>query len=251
MPAEGVYFSPSGKKTFIPLENNPDVFTPLIHDLGISPELGFYDVYSLDEPALLSLIPRPALALIFITPSPMYHQVRAQDGTRLAHDGVTYAGSGPGEPVTWFRQTIGNACGLYALIHAVANGEAREFVSKGSLMDRLLEKAEPLGWEERAAVLYESEELEEAHMKAARRGDTYVPPAEEKPGYHFIAFVRGKDGHLWELEGGSDGPVDRGVLGEGEDMLSEGALERGVKRFIGFADGNLEFSVVALAKKEE
>ncbi|OHE90957.1 ubiquitin carboxyl-terminal hydrolase, family 1 [Colletotrichum orchidophilum] len=252
MPAEGVYFTPSGNKTFIPLENNPDVFTSLIHDLGISPSLGFFDVYSLDDASLLSLVPRPALALIFISPAPMYYQVRAADDTRLAkEDGVTYAGAGPDEPVIWFRQTIGNACGLYALIHAVGNGPAREFVREGSLLDALLNEAEPLTWEKRADVLYQSEALEEAHMKAAREGDTVAPPAEEKPGYHFIAFVKGKDGHLWELEGGSDGPVDRGLLGDGEDMLSEEALERGVKRFIGFADGNLEFSIVALAKREE
>ncbi|KAF9870222.1 ubiquitin carboxyl-terminal hydrolase, family 1 [Colletotrichum karsti] len=250
MPADGVYITPEGKKVVIPLENNPDVFTSLVHDLGVSPDLGFFDVYSLDEPALLSLVPRPALALIFISPAPMYYQVRAEDGTRSAKDGVTYAGAGPDEPVIWFRQTIGNACGLYALIHAVGNGEAREYVREGSLVDRLLKEAEPLRWEERADVLYKSEELEEAHMRAARRGDTAAPPAEEKPGYHFIAFVKGKDGHLWELEGGSDGPVDRGLLEEGDDMLSERALERGVKRFLGFADGNLEFSIVALAKKE-
>ncbi|WQF87001.1 Putative peptidase C12, ubiquitin carboxyl-terminal hydrolase [Colletotrichum destructivum] len=251
MPADGVYFSPTGKKTFIPLENNPDVFTSLIHDLGISSSLGFFDVYSLDEPALLALVPRPALALIFIAPAPMYYSVRAADGTRTAtEDGITYKGAGPQEPVTWFRQTIGHACGLYALFHAVGSGEAREFVTEGSLMDRLLKEAEPLGWEARADVLYRSEELEEAHMKAARRGDTAAPSGEEPVGYHFIAFVKGRDGHLWELEGGSDGPVDRGLLEEGEDMLSEGALERGVKKFLSYADGNLEFSIIALAKTE-
>ncbi|KAK2018665.1 ubiquitin carboxyl-terminal hydrolase, family 1 [Colletotrichum eremochloae] len=251
MPADGVYYSPTGKKTFIPLENNPDVFTSLVHDLGVSPSLGFFDVYNLDEPALLDLVPRPALALIFISPAPMYYQVRAADGTRSAkEDGVTYEGAGPGEPVTWFLQTIGNACGLYALIHAVGNGEAREFVTEGSLLDGLLKEAEPLRWEARADVLYKSEELEEAHMRAARKGDTAPPPAEERPGYHFIAFVKGQDGHLWELEGGSDGPVDRGLLEEGEDMLNEGALKKGVRKFLNYADGNLEFSIVALAKRE-
>ncbi|KAK2025423.1 cysteine proteinase [Colletotrichum zoysiae] len=252
MPADGVHLSPTGKKTLIPLENNPDVFTSLVHDLGVSPSLGFFDVYSLDEPALLDAVPRPALALIFIAPAPMYHRVRAADGTRTAReDGVTYEGSGAGEPVTWFRQTIGNACGLYALIHAVGNGEARAFVTRGSLLDGLLREAEPLRWEARAGVLYGSSELEEAHTRAARKGDTAPPPpAEERSGHHFIAFVKGRDGHLWELEGGSDGPVGRGLLEEGEDMLSERALEKGVKRFLNHADGNLEFSIVALAKRE-
>ena len=69
----GVYIDPNGKKTFIPLENNPEVFTELVHKLGVSPKLGFYDVYSLDDLDLLSLIPRPVHALIFISPADVYH----------------------------------------------------------------------------------------------------------------------------------------------------------------------------------
>ena len=34
------------------------------------------------------------------------------------------------EPVIWFRQTINNACGLYAILHAISNGEARKYISK-------------------------------------------------------------------------------------------------------------------------
>lgn len=63
----GVYINSKGKKTFVPLENNPEVFTDLIHRLGLTPELGCYDVYSIDEPDLLSMVPRPAHALIFIS----------------------------------------------------------------------------------------------------------------------------------------------------------------------------------------
>lgn len=34
------------------------------------------------------------------------------------------------EPVMWFRQTINNACGLYAILHAISNGEARKYIRK-------------------------------------------------------------------------------------------------------------------------
>ncbi|KAI9875043.1 MAG: ubiquitinyl hydrolase 1 [Pleopsidium flavum] len=49
----------STRKTFVPLENNPEVMSHLVHQLGISPKLGFYDVYSIDDPELLALIPAP------------------------------------------------------------------------------------------------------------------------------------------------------------------------------------------------
>ncbi|KAK4495653.1 hypothetical protein PRZ48_012921 [Zasmidium cellare] len=240
----GVYIS-GGKKTFIPLENNPEVFTDLIQRLGISPELEFYDVYSIDEPELLSFIPRPAHALIFISPADVYHRVRAKyQGPKE----ITYDKSGEEEPVMWFKQTIGHACGLYSLVHAVGNGSAKQFIAPNSLMDRLLKEALPLKRVPRADVLYNSEELEKAHMASAVKGQSSAPQASEPNGYHFITFVKGKDGHLWELEGSWD-PIDHGPLGEDGDVLSEKALELGVRKFQREAQGNLEFSIVALATR--
>lgn len=56
------------RKVFVPLENNPDVMSDLAHKLGLSSELKFHDVYSLTDPDLLALVPRPAQALLFIYP---------------------------------------------------------------------------------------------------------------------------------------------------------------------------------------
>ncbi|KAM0439570.1 hypothetical protein ACHAPT_000662 [Fusarium lateritium] len=234
----------NGKKTFIPLENNPEVFNKLIHNLGVSEKLGFYDVYSVDEPDLLAMIPRPVHALIFITPAPMYYRVRENDpGSKE----LTYDGSGPDEPVTWFKQTIGHACGLIALLHSVSNGSAKEFIVPGSDLDNLLRQAIPLKPLPRADLLYNSAELEKAHMDAAVTGDSKAPASQEPVGYHFISFVRGGDGHLYDLEGSWDGPIDRGVLADDEDLLSDKALEATVKKFTKVAEGNLEFSIIALS----
>ena len=88
-------------------------------------------------------------------------------------------------------------------------------------------------------------------MKAARTGDSHTPAASDFAELHFIAFTKGKDGHLWELEGATDGPVDRGQLNDDEDMLSERALKNGVKRFLEVSNGNPNFSIVALARKDD
>ncbi|KAI8722314.1 Ubiquitin carboxyl-terminal hydrolase [Fusarium sp. LHS14.1] len=234
----------NGKKVFIPLENNPEVFNKLIHNLGVSEKLGFYDVYSVDEPDLLAMIPRPVHALIFITPTPMYYRVRENDP---GSEELTYDGSGPDEPVTWYKQTIGNACGLIALLHSVSNGSAKEFIVPGSDLDNLLKQALPLKPLPRADLLYNSAELEKAHMAAAVTGDTVAPASQEPVGYHFISFVKGENGHLYDLEGGWGGPIDRGALADDEDLLSDKALEATVKKFTNAADGNLEFSIIALA----
>jgi ubiquitin carboxyl-terminal hydrolase L3 len=119
--------TPIYRKHFIPLESNPTIFTRLVHALGGSKSLSFHDVYSLTDWDLLSLIPRPVFALILAFPtSPAYEQQKAL----FEAEREDYNGSGEGEDVMWFRQTINNACGLYAVLHAVCNGEAQRFMGK-------------------------------------------------------------------------------------------------------------------------
>jgi ubiquitin carboxyl-terminal hydrolase L3 len=133
---------PKGRKAFVPLgtapptdgetltnrsatENNPEVMTSLVHKLGLSPTLAFHDVWSIDDPEMLSFVPRPASALLLVFPvSNNYEQFRMQEDA----DKAVYEGKGEGEPVVWYKQTIRNACGLIGILHAVSNGGARNFV---------------------------------------------------------------------------------------------------------------------------
>ncbi|RHZ71123.1 hypothetical protein CDV55_101294 [Aspergillus turcosus] len=239
--------APSTNKAFVPLENNPEVMSHLVHQLGLPPTLGFTDVYSIDEPDLLAFVPRPSHALLLVFPvSPAYEATRVTEDAPLPE----YTGSGPGEPVMWFKQTIRNACGLIGLLHAVANGEPRKHVLPGSDLETLLREAEPLGPIARADLLYESKALESAHADAARLGDTAAPRAEENVDLHFVAFVKGSDGRLWELDGRRKGPLERGRLADDEDALSEKALELGVRRFLkteaAVGTPDLRFSLVSL-----
>jgi ubiquitin carboxyl-terminal hydrolase L3 len=124
MPAK-VSDPPKHRKHFIPLESNPQVFTGLIHRLGVSRSLSFHDVLSLDDSELLSLVPRPVYALILVFPT---SETYKQEKTEAENSRSTYTGYGPAEDVMFFKQTINNACGLYAILHAVSNGQARNFI---------------------------------------------------------------------------------------------------------------------------
>ncbi len=115
-------------KHFIPLESNPDVFTELIHSLGISTSLSFHDVLSLDDPELLAFLPRPVHALILVFPTTEAYEQRVEVEDSEAEDCLE--GGEVGE-VVFFRQTINNACGLYAILHAVFNSEARGNFGEG------------------------------------------------------------------------------------------------------------------------
>jgi len=113
---------------------------------------------------------------------------------------------------------------------------------------KLLADAIPLKPADRAELVESSDSLESAHQSAANEGSSEVPDAEADVDLHYICFVKSsKNSHLYELDGGRKGPLDRGYLKPDEDVLSEKALGV-VKSFIGRECGkNINFSMVALA----
>ncbi|KAJ4301640.1 ubiquitinyl hydrolase 1 [Kalmusia sp. IMI 367209] len=241
--------APRTGKSFIPLENNPEVMTTLVHKLGLSNKLAFHDVFSIDEPELLAFVPRPAYALLLIFPvNETFAKFRAQED----QDRSEYQGSGPDEEVIWYKQTIHNACGLMGLLHSVSNGTARSHIDPDSSLAKLIRDVIPLKPDERADLLYASEALETAHRSAATKGDTAAPVAEAEVDLHFVCFVKSQNNHLWEMDGARKGPLDRGQLAADEDVLSDKALDLGVRSFLkreaaaGGAD--LRFSLIVLAE---
>ncbi|KAF3003650.1 ubiquitinyl hydrolase 1 [Curvularia kusanoi] len=240
---------PAGKKRFIPLENNPEVMSSLVHKLGLSEKLAFHDVFSIDEPELLAFVPRPAHALLLVFPvSETYERFRREEDK----DRSEYAGSGADEEVIWYKQTIGNACGLIGLLHGVSNGAARANIQPNSDLAKLVHDAIPLKPTERADLLYESEALESAHQNAAGGGDTSAPDSEDNVDLHYVCFVKSQDNNLWELDGRRKGPLNRGKLSADEDVLSEKALDLGVRSFLKreseAGGGDLRFSLITLAE---
>ena len=211
------------------VENNPDVMTRLGYRLGLSPSYAFYDVLSLTEPGLLEFLPRPCRAVLFTFPT-------SEASEKFFHEEEAtlspYDGSGPGESVLWYHQTIGNACGLIGLLHCTTNLEP-DAILPGSILERVAKEGSLLKPADRAQMLYNSNELEAAHAEAAQQGDSIAPLVEEYLDTHaFIAFVKDDKGQLWELEGRRKGPVKRGILDRTEDLLSEKALSLGPRAYV-------------------
>ena len=158
-----------------------------------------------------------------------------------------YQSFGPTEPVLWIKQTIGHACGLMAFLHSISNGVGmRDYITPGSKLDHLFQKAIHLPPKARSDLLYNSDFIESEHMNAAITGDSNVPSPEDPNELHFIAFVKSDDGNLWELNGGMPGPLDHGPLDSEEDVLSQKALDRTVRQFLSGVDTDIRHSIVAL-----
>lgn len=124
-------------------------------------------------------------------------------------------------------------------------------VEPNSALDKLLKEATPLDPAARAKLLETSQSLAQAHHSAATQGDTAAPQAQDDVDLHYVCFVKGDDGTLWELDGRRKGPLARGTLDEGEDVLSEKALTLGPQRFIERGGEDIRFSSVALAAAGE
>ncbi|EQL32388.1 hypothetical protein BDFG_05402 [Blastomyces dermatitidis ATCC 26199] len=188
------------KKHYIPLESDPEIFTGLMHDLGMSSSLKFVDVCLLEDEEL-GLVQRPVLALILILPScPAYNQCMIE--------GQTIANRTE-EGVVWLKQTINNACGLYAILHAVCNVSALH----------QLTKLEPPN---RTKYLEDSEEICRAYVKAAQKGASDIPIAKDEVDHHYICFVTHSN-QLYKLDGDINGSISQGFLAEGEDILTGSA----------------------------
>lgn len=139
---------------------------------------------------------------------------------------------------------------LYFLAQAVFlryNIGSNEYTEKPSDLNTLLETAEPLEPVSRAQLLEKTPALATAHREAASQGATEAPEASDDVDLHYVCFVRGDDGTLWELDGRRKGPLNRGQLESGEDVLSEKALTWGPRKFLEREGADLRFSAVALA----
>ena len=91
-----------------PIESNPEIFTELAHGIGLSKSLAFRDIWALDSDSI-AFLQRPVHALVLVYPTDNNYEQN-----RLAREADQ--GSVADQEVTWFKQTIYNACGLYGYI---------------------------------------------------------------------------------------------------------------------------------------
>jgi ubiquitin carboxyl-terminal hydrolase L3 len=127
-------------------------------------------------------------------------------------------------------------------------------IATDSTLDKLRKAAIPLPTAERSQLVERNPALAQAHQAAAAQGDTPAPDARDDVDLHYVCFVRTEDpelqgaGILWELDGRRKGPLKRGNLAPGEDVLSERALTIGPLKFLEREGADLRFSAVALAQ---
>ncbi|OWF42839.1 ubiquitin carboxyl-terminal hydrolase-like [Mizuhopecten yessoensis] len=218
---------------WIPLESNPDVLNKYIAKLGVPTEWQFQDIYGLD-PDLLAMVSQPVVAVMLLYP--ITEKSKATPIGTFEEDSKSE---------TYFvKQTIGNACGTVAIVHALANNKEKiQFIDEkpfASFLKSTLDKSP----EERATCLGTDESMGAAHDDSAHEGQTKAPSADEKVNTHFVAFVC-KDGKLYEMNGSNPSPTFHGDTTP--DTLLQDSVNV-VKKFMERDPTELNFTLMALSK---
>lgn len=233
----------STERSVIPLESNPEVFTQFAHKLGLDESHEFVDIYSLTDPDLLGFVPRPVKALILLFP--LNEVFESEKNLRV--DGNTELKTTDGDQPVWFKQTIRNACGLYGILHSLANNE--ELLKTDSRLLNFLKS------NQRDNGQYADEitddfvvSLSEDNAERFRQGQTQAPENGEVD-LHFITFVE-HNGKIYELDGRR--PSGARLLGvtQDKDLLGQSLVSDRVQWYMDNAaeESKLNFSLLGLAQ---
>ncbi|CAL5014292.1 unnamed protein product [Urochloa decumbens] len=165
-----------------PLESSPEVFNQFMWSLGVpEDEAEFHDVYGLDADAL-DMVPQPVLAVILCFPDPPQNESYTSDLRLSCGEKETQ------DQVYFIKQieSLGNACGTIALIHAVGNSSSGINLVENSCLDLFFKSTTSMDPYERALFLEKDDTMASAHSLAASAGVTELCDVVEE---HYICFV--------------------------------------------------------------
>ena len=140
------------------------------------------------------------------------------------------------------EQHAANACGTVAMLHSIVNMAKSEpdLVAKDSFIQKFIDETKDLNAHDRGKYLKGNKTLESAHKDAVEKGETQ---AEEEVMTHFVAFVE-VDGHLYELDGRKDFPINHGEC-KAEELLPKSC--EAIKTFMSRDPDEIKFTIMALA----
>lgn len=230
---------------WLPLESNPEIMNRYIENLGINTDkFEFNDIYGLDE-ELLAMVAKPVIAVMLLFPiTKEYKAFKEEQSAKIDAEGQTLS------PNLYFtKQTIHNACGTVAIIHALANNKDSLQIDGEKPFGKFLTATANMTPLERAAYLMQDDQMMSAHFDVAQEGQTETPDIDAELDLHFIAFIE-KDGHLYEMDGGSgkDYPINHGPVTPAL-LLEESS--KVVKKFMAINPNENRYTLIALSAKNQ
>ena len=235
-------------RNVVPLESDPEIFSSLSYKLGLSPILAYHDVFSITEPDLLALIPQPVYAVIMLFPlGKNYESYRKQTDENKEYNNNNLAN------VKWYKQTLGNGCGFYAILHAISN-ILDDFIIQDLILRRNLLSYLKSGISvDEISKLVENLEENVDLGSNYSHGQTQAPSSDDDIYIHFVTFIKGKDNHLYELDGRRKGPIDLGNSTPTDNILDDPHLKEKVQFYMDNAEeeNKHQFALLALGPTQD
>jgi ubiquitin carboxyl-terminal hydrolase L3 len=123
------------------------------------------------------MVPQPVKAVLMLFPiTSATEDARHQQEANLKESGQELSSN------LWFtKQTVSNACGTVAMLHAFANADVK--YKPGSFLEKFMAESAQLDPLQRAKLLENPAEgqpdVEQVHQEAGAEGQTAPPPEEE------------------------------------------------------------------------
>jgi ubiquitin carboxyl-terminal hydrolase L3 len=232
------------KPRWMPLEGNPEVLNKYIKNLGVKNDnYEFVEIIGFDE-ELLEFVPQPVSAVLLIFPITEDHeQHRHKEFEEAEHSPPDYS-----QAIYFLKQTVGNACGSIAVIHAIANNLEKFQLDLHKPLAQFLETTKLMTPEQRAEHLKHAMDMATANDNIAEEGESRVIDRDEHVNLHFVCFVN-VNNELYELDGRHPHPIKHTVEiqpGQSLDLLR--SSKDVILKLIENAGGDIRFSMMALTK---
>lgn len=216
------------------IESDPGVFTSMLKDFGVK-NVQVEELWSLDKSAYEHLEPVHALVFLF-----KYDQNILKE----THKDSKFIEETKFPDIFFARQMIHNACATQALLNICLNLPTSA-LTLGNTLSNFKEFTQHFTPETRGVTLSNSDEIRKIHNSFAKQTlieiDRNLPSKKEEP-FHFVAYLP-YNGHLIELDGLQEKPIDHGEIGEKWMDNAQKVLETRMQKY---GSSEIRFTLLGL-----
>ncbi|KAI2495116.1 thiol-dependent ubiquitin-specific protease [Fragilaria crotonensis] len=163
-----------------PLESDPSIFTQYLHNIGLSDEWEIGECYGLDEDCL-GFIPSSCVAMIVNAERLNKTLERAKGDEAMGLRADFYMKQ---------SNTLDNACGIIACLHAIFNNlQTVSVIEPNSVLANFWNQVKNQTPQERCQTLESSNEFKRVHKSYAMQGQSHLASSQEDVNHHYTAFV--------------------------------------------------------------
>lgn len=222
---------------WLELESDPGLFTLLLEDFGVN-GVQVEEIYDLQKP-----LDGPVYGFIFLFKwiSERRSRRKVVPEEKFVEDEVIV------NSMFFAHQIVPNSCATHALLSVLLNCSK---ILLGSTLTRLKDYSKNMSPENKGYAIGNTPELARAHNSHAKpqprhlqEKTTSVTTGKIREAFHFVSYVP-INGHLFELDGLKNYPIDHGPWAKNEDWTEK--FRRVISDRLGIETADIRFNLMAV-----